>query len=122
MNIFQRYDFNGVLQTGLDIFDRQIRIVVPDDIRKGDAILHQLQHGLNRDARTGHTGFSEMNIWLDSDPFMHSFTFYVQTQRTPLDLGCVKKNDQVNRAADHQEPARTIENRSNSLTVESPEK
>ena len=71
MDILNRNDIHGVLNTGLDVVNGQIRVVVVNDGAKGDAIPDQFQHILDRYPSAGDTGFPEMNPGTHLDSVLH---------------------------------------------------
>lgn len=74
VDILSSHQGDGVLDTGLDILDRKIRVVVSDDCIKRQPFVDQLEHPLHCDPCTGNTGFSEMNRWIDHNsrlPVLH---------------------------------------------------
>jgi hypothetical protein len=50
VDIFRLNDVNGVLNTRLNVFDCQVRVIVSNDCIERSSLAHQFKDTLNRDA------------------------------------------------------------------------
>jgi len=70
-------DLNRILNTGADILDLQVGVIILDDLRKGKTLSHQFKDILNGNARAGHARLAKMDIGVDGNPVGHLFTLVV---------------------------------------------
>jgi hypothetical protein len=69
MDIFSRYQGNGIPNARPDVLNRQGRIVILDDLLERESFIHEFEDVLYRDACAGYTRFPEMHFGIDNDPF-----------------------------------------------------
>ena len=71
MDVLSRYECNGILNTGVNVFWRGVRIVVSDYFVKTQALVEKLKYALDGDSSTSDTGLTEMDIWVNADSVDH---------------------------------------------------
>ena len=71
MDVLSRYECNGILNTGVNVFWRGVRIVVSDYFVKTQALVEQLKYALDGDSSTSDTGLTEMDIGVNADSVDH---------------------------------------------------
>jgi hypothetical protein len=74
VNLFGGDDVNGVLETGLNVFNLEIGVVVANDFVKRKPFAGQFQHTLNRNSGPRNTGLSKVDLRVDRDSVLHGFT------------------------------------------------
>jgi hypothetical protein len=74
MDVLSRYECNGILNTGVNVFWRGVRIVVSDYFVKTQALVEQLKYALDGDSSTSNTGLTEMDIGVNADSVDHIFS------------------------------------------------
>ena len=57
----------GVVDTSLYVITGDVRVVVTQDVVKGGAVLQQLQHGVDGDARAFDARLAEVDVGVDCD-------------------------------------------------------
>lgn len=57
-----------VLDAGSHVIRRQVGVVVADDTIEWHPCLHELEHGVDRNACPGNTRLTEMDLWIDNNP------------------------------------------------------
>jgi hypothetical protein len=90
MNILSRHQCDGILQTGADIWNGQLGIIVLQDRLKGKAFVEKFQNALNRNPGAGHTGLAEVDFGIYRDSLVHLFTSrtgLIISYYTPGDAG-----------------------------------
>ncbi len=65
MDIFGGNDINGILNTGLNVLNTQVGIIILDDLPKRDTFSDQFEDVLDRNSSASDTGFPEVNIGVD---------------------------------------------------------
>ena len=71
MDVLSRYECNGILNTGVNVFWRGVRIVVSDYFVKTQALVEQLKYALDGDSSTSDTGLTEIDIGVNADSVDH---------------------------------------------------
>src|ERR1043166_8185453 len=71
MDVLDRYDINGMLNTGANVFGGKIGVVIANDLGERQPFTDKLKHVLHRDPRAGDAGLAEMNLSVNGDATVH---------------------------------------------------
>lgn len=74
MNVFSGHERDGVLDTGADILNRDIGVVISNDLVKSQSLIEQFKDALHGDACASDAGFAEMDLGVDDDSVDHVVT------------------------------------------------
>src|SRR5438552_404892 len=71
VDVFDSHHVNRILDAGANMLGVEVRVTIPNDLRKGKAVTDEFQHVPNGDACTGDAGFPEMDVRVDADSLSH---------------------------------------------------
>jgi hypothetical protein len=74
VNVLGCHERDGILNAGLDVWDGDIGIVVPNDLAKGKILIQQFQNALHGNARPRYTRLSKMYLAIDGNSVYHPIT------------------------------------------------
>jgi hypothetical protein len=73
MDIFGNDDVHRIPNASPDILNLEVRIVIPNDVVKGETFPYQFQDIQDWDAGSSHTRFPEMDVWINGNSFLHGY-------------------------------------------------
>ncbi|HEX9743779.1 MAG TPA: hypothetical protein VGA17_13420, partial [Nitrospiraceae bacterium] len=71
MELFGVHHVDGELQAGPDVLQREVWVVIADDLGKRDIVADQLQDGMYRNPCPGNTGVTKVDVVTDFDTWLH---------------------------------------------------
>lgn len=63
------------MNAGMNVVYGQFGVVVEDDLGKGKPFFEQINDCLNKNCRADNTRFTELDIGVNDDSFLHCFNF-----------------------------------------------
>ena len=90
MNILSRDERDRVLQTGFNVLNLKVGIIVLDNFGKGKSIVKQFKNALHGSARAGNARLTKMDLGIDS----YSVHIFCQINKCIIVIMIAKKFEQ----------------------------